>query len=732
MTTSREPAAPSGIDLLHAQTQSLFAQGLQLHSQGELDQAMGTYEQVLRLEPRHFQALHHVGIVAFQVGNFDMAAGFIRSALAVNPDDAGAHGNLGNALREMQQLDGALLSYDRALELNGADANTWYNRGVALQALQRHGDALRSYDQALALNGGDDQAWNNRAAVLKQMKQHAPALQSAQQALALNPHNLEAHSNCGAILLEMKRLDEAEDSYRRALELAPDYADTHYHLGRLFLLRARYEEALACYQKALSLKPRPATVIELRRGLIEAYGKLGRARLELGRPAEAALLFDALLKIDDSDVNIWQLHALALHEAGRNEEALVSIDRALKFKPDNGGYHLARGLMLHAIERYEEAQQSCEKAVKLAPHLPDAHATLGRLQARLGHFDRALKSYSQAIALDPNCAVAHWNQAQIYLRRGDYKQGWRAYEWRWKTPSLPMYKSKRDFPQPIWSGREALAGKTILLHAEQGLGDTLQFCRYAALLAQRGASVVLEVPPTLAGLMGTLAGVARVVIKGDALAPFDYHIPLMSLPLAFATRLDTVPGAAPYLASDPAKVAQWRALLGAQSRPRVGIVWRGAPNHLNDQHRSMSLSMLARLCSDRYEFISLQKEVGPDEQSLLDTLPVRQVAGQLRDFSDTAALCELLDVVITVDTSVAHLAGALGKPVWVLLQTPCEWRWLEHRADSPWYPSATLYRQPRRDDWAPVIDAVAADLDKLAARLGAFNTSPKKMPSSLN
>lgn len=594
MTIPEPSVPPVDADSPDARIASLFAQGLQFHGEGELDRAMATYEQVLTLAPRHFDALHHVGIVAFQVGNYDMAAGFFRSALAVLPDDATAHANLGNALREMRHPEEALRSYDRALALNGGDADTYYNRGIALQTLKRHADALHSYDQALAINGTDDQAWSNRAAVLLQMKRHAPALHSVQQASTLNPHNPEAHINCGDILLAMNRLDEAEPSYRHALELAPDYADAHYKLGHLLLLRERYEETLACFQSALALKPQPATVIALRAGLITAYEKLGRQQLDRNRPAAAAELFEALLKIDDTRVEVRQLHALALHEAGRNEEALASIAHAIAAKPSNGGYHLARALMLLAVERYEEAQRSCEQAVKLAPRLADAHATLGRLLARSGHFDRALKSYHQAIAFDPHCAVAHWNQAQIYLRRGDFQRGWRAYEWRWKTPSLPMYKSRRDFPQPAWTGRQALAGKTLLLHAEQGLGDTLQFCRYATLAAQRGASVVLEVPAALAGLMATLAGVARVVVKGEPLPPFDYQLPLMSLPLAFGTRLDTVPNTAPYLASDPSRVAQWEALLGARSRPRVGIVWRGAAHHLHDQAAACRCRLLRR------------------------------------------------------------------------------------------------------------------------------------------
>jgi len=698
--------------------ETLYAHGLQSHGQGDVNGAMGAYEQVLQQAPRHFGALYHVGIAAFQVGNYEMAAGFFRSALAVQPDDAAAHSNLGNALKELQQLDEALHSYERALALNGGDADTHFNRGGVLLALQRYADAVHSYDQALAIHADDEQAWSNRAVALKQLGQYEPALQSAAQALALNPGNPGTHSVCGDILAAMARLDAAEQHYRRALELAPDDPHAHYQLGSLFLLGARYADALACYGNALKLKPQPALVIELRRGLIDAYGKFGRQQLDQGKPAEAAQLFDALLKIDDSDVETWQSHALALHEAGRNEAALASMERALAIAPDDGRYHLARGVILHAMQRYDEAQHSFEQAVRLAPRLAEAHASLGRLQARAGEFDRALKHYKQAIALDPACALAHWNLALVYLRRGDYKQGWPEYEWRWKTDSLAASIRQRSFAQPAWIGREPLAGKTILLHAEQGLGDAIQFSRYAPLLAQRGATVVLEVQSALAGLMATLAGVARVVRKGEPLPPFDYHLPLLSAPLAFDTRLDTVPSPSPYLAADPTRVAQWEALLGPRRKLRVGLAWRGAAHHQNDQGRSMPLPALARLCTGQYEFVSLQKEVRADEQALLDTLPVRQVAGHLHDFTDTAALCAALDVVISVDTSVAHLAGALGRPVWILLQTPSEWRWLEQRSDSPWYASATLYRQPRDGDWDAVTDAVAAALGGLAAHAG--------------
>lgn len=716
----------------------MFAQGQHFHAQGDLAKAMLTYEQVLKFVPGHVDALHYVGIVAFQIGNYDMAAGFIRSALAVRPDDAAAHGNLGNALRELQHLEDALDSYNRALELNDGDANTHYNRGVALQALQRPEDALHSYDRALVINAADDQAWNNRAAALRQIKQYASALESVERALVLNPHNVEAYNNYGNILRDEGRLDEAGQSYRRALELAPAYADAHCGLGSLLLSRGRFADALQCYEQAIGLNPRRVdayrqraialrhlnridesqrdadTAIGLERELIAAWRKLGKEMQELGRPASAARFFAAALILDDSDAALWQLHARMLNTAGRREDALASIDRALALTPDSADCHLTRGVILRASLRYEQARQCYEKAVALAPDQPGAYTNLGSVLDQMGHAELAMEHYARAIALDPDCALAHWNQGLVYLRRGDYERGWREYEWRWKAESLALYKGRRQLSQPVWTGREPLAGKTILLHAEQGLGDAIQFCRYAPLVAQRGASVILEVKKPLAQLLATLAGVARIVVRGEPLPAFDYRIPLMSLPLAFGTRLDTVPGATPYLASDPAKVAQWRALLGPKTRPRVGVVWSGHPGNPNDRNRSMPLPLFARAFSQRYEFISLQKDVRPVDQPLLDAMPVRQLADRLHDFSDTAALCELMDVVITVDTSVAHLAGALGRPVWILLQTPFEWRWLEHGAASPWYSNATLYRQSQRGDWASVIDAVVADLARLA------------------
>ncbi|SDF68902.1 MULTISPECIES: tetratricopeptide repeat protein [unclassified Duganella] len=721
-------AIPSNVD-------QLFAQGVQFHSEGQLPQALQAYEQVLQLDPGHFDALHNTGIAAFQSGNFDAAAGFIRSALAVNPEHANALNNLGNALREMQQLEEALRSYDRALTLAPADANTHFNRAVTLQSLMRSAEALQAYEQALNLDAGDDQAWSNRAALLWQTGQYDLALVNTDQALVLNPQNIEALNHRGNILQDQGQHEQAEQSYRQALALYPEYADAHYNLGRLLLAGERHADALQHLDQAVSLHPQhvqahrqraltlrvlqqaeqaqqaEATALQLQRELVAAYRQRGAELEQQLQHASAAAMYAAALELDGGDAELQQLHTRALDNSSQHEEVRRGLREVLRLKTERAAQHGApqAAQPLDA----EAALAAFEKLALLAPDNPGTYVNLALLLSGLDLRDQALARLDQALAIAPDSPIANVNKGLLLLARGDYERGWAGYEWRWHAPELATYKTRRRFVKPQWSGSESLQGKTILLHAEQGLGDALQFCRYAALAKQRGARVVMEVWGTLAPLMASLDGVDQIVIEGDALPAFDYHIPLMSLAGAFNTRVDSVPAPASYLRADAAKRDAWAALLGPKTRPRIGIVWSGSATHANDHNRSLPLSVLTPLISGQYEFISLQKDVRTMDQRLLDTLPIRQVAGQIKDFSDTAALCELMDVVLTVDTSVAHLAGALGKPVWIMLPKPFEWRWLEQGETSPWYPSAKLYRQQQMGDWEPVIAAVAADLNTL-------------------
>ena len=367
-----------------------------------------------------------------------------------------------------------------------------------------------------------------------------------------------------------------------------------------------------------------------------------------------------------------------LHELKRFEEALASYDRALAVRPDYAEALYNRGLSLHELKRFEEALASCD----------------------------------HALAVRPNYTEAHWNEALLRLLTGDFRRGWVKYEWRWKNESLAP--PKRNFSQPLWLGAEALAGKTILLHSEQGFGDTIQFCRYVPLVAERGACVILEVPRPLRELMSTLTGAEQIVSSGDPLPDFDIHCPLLSLPLAFGTRLETIPAATPYLRASSQSLMNWDTRLGPKRHRRIGLAWSGSPMNRNDQNRSIRLSSLLSLLDIEATFVSLQKDVRSDDVTVLkDQGDLLHFGDALDNFSDTAALISTLDLVISVDTSVAHLAGALAKPVWVLLPFIPDWRWLLDRNDSPWYPTARLFRQDDARAWDAVIARVHAALYEL-------------------
>jgi hypothetical protein len=391
---------------------------------------------------------------------------------------------------------------------------------------------------------------------------------------------------------------------------------------------------------------------------------------------------------------------------------LESYRRALALKPGLAGAWNNCALALRDLDRLAEALASCERALAIDPGLADAHSNRGNLLRGLGRPDEALTSFRRALALRPDLPAAHYSHGQCLLLLGDLDSGWQECEWRWKDEQHA--NKAREFPQPLWLGGDALRGRTILLHAEQGLGDTLQFCRYASRVAALGAKVLLEVQPPLLSLLANLPDIAQLLPRGAALPDFDSHCPLLSLPLAFGTTLDTIPADMPYLRSDPSRVSAWRERLGAPARTRIGLAWSGSPAHGNDRNRSIPLAQMLALLDTGAEFVSLQNEVRPADADVLTSRPdLRHFESALADFADTAALVETMDLIVTVDTSVAHLAGAMGKPVWVLLPFDPDWRWLLARTDSPWYPSATLFRQPRPGDWGSVLASLARRLQAL-------------------
>jgi hypothetical protein len=405
----------------------------------------------------------------------------------------------------------------------------------------------------------------------------------------------------------------------------------------------------------------------------------------------------------------------ALLEQGRLDEAAAWCRRAIILKPDQPDAYVSLGTAYKEQGRLSEAVSCFRTALDLDPDFAGAHNNLSNVLRDQGHLDEAIAYFRTAISLKPDFADAHNNLAMALLARGDMSAGWEEYEWRWKTPHL--IRAGRGFTQPQWCG-EAAAGHVLLIHAEQGFGDTLQFCRYAALASARGLRVVLEVQPPLVRLLRSLPGVERVMARGEALPEFDLHCPMLSLPRAVGTTLETIPSAGSYLQADPLGVASWERRLAAMDRPglRVGLVWAGNPRRHSpaaaalDARRSIAPQRLAPLLDlPGLHWLSLQKDgpAAPEAFALTDFM-----AG-MDDFADTAALVATLDLVISVDSAMAHLAAALGKPVWVLDRfDPC-WRWLTGRRDSPWYPTLRLYRQPQPGDWDSVLAEVVHDLHGL-------------------
>ena len=714
------------------QSDRLFAAGLAAHQQGKLEQAFASYEAALQEDGRHFDALHHVGILGYQSGNYELALEFIGAAIDVNPHVSATYSNLGNIFKAIGERKAALQSYDQALGLDARNVDALYNRGNVLQQLESFDEALASYERALALAPDDIDAWNNCAVVLQQLKRNDEALASCERALALNPGHAEAHNNRANILGLLDRPEEALAGFERALALRPDYADARVNLGNCLHALGRLEEALACLDAALLLAPDSAEAHHGRANVLRKLKRVDEAlagfrQAVVQKPGSAAYraslgsmlneqkmhhgaleCFDAAIAIDDTVAACHNDRCLALQGLKRYPEALASIDRALALDPDYLDAKLNRSNVLGDLGRFDDAVAAYDAVIKVRDDAAPVWNNRGNALEALARYDDARASFDRAIAIDPAYQIAHWNLALLNLRFGRLEDGWRGYEWRWKNESLNCYAQKRDFVEPLWLGKESLEGTTILLFAEQGLGDTLQFCRYVPLVAALGARIVLEVQRPLVKLLSGLEGVTQVIARDDPLPAFDLQCPLMSLGLAFGTTVATIPAPPSYLPAPTDRIAQWHARLGPHVRPRIGLAWRGNADHANDHNRSMTLAALAPLFELDCQFVSLQKEYRAEDRTLLASGVVLQMEEHLGDFSDTAALCALMDIVIAVDTSVAHLAGALGKPLWVMLPKVTDWRWLTDRCDSPWYPSARLFRQQDTGDWAGVIESVKA------------------------
>ncbi len=519
------------------------------------------------------------------------------------------------------------------------------------------------------------------------------------------PDQFDALHLLGLAKAQGGQMGEAHRLISGALKLNPKMPDAWVNLANVLHALKRDTEALDCLDKALALRPGDANALQSR----------GNALLALGRPQEALACFDEVLARNPRHGEARLNRGSALAGLGRTAPALADFDTALALMPGHPAALYNRGNALAALGRYDEALAAFDRALAAAPGHGNAWNNRGRALQALGRHAEAVASFDKAIELHKDNADAHFNRALSLLTLGDLAHGFEQYEWRWQRSG--MRDTRRGYGKPLWLGEYPLARKTILLHAEQGLGDTIQFARYAPRLARAGATVVLEVQPELKNLLAGVEGVASCHARGDQLPAYDVHCPLGSLPLAFKTEPASIPADIPYLRADQGRLAQWRARIDDLPGKRITIAWAGNASHANDRNRSIDLKLLEPLLAlEGTSFLSIQRELrGDDAETLARLSNVRHLGGEFADMADTAAIAALTDLTISVDTSVVHLAGALGRPVWVMLPFAPDWRWTLSGGNCPWYPQARLFRQPALGDWPGAIAALRAELARFAA-----------------
>ena len=566
-----------------------------------------------------------------------------------------------------------------------AEAQALYRQILARQP--RHADALHRFG-LLAHQVGENDA----------------AADLISQAIAARPSTASYHNDLGIVLAAQCRPSEAVAAYRRAIALQPDFFQAHGNLGVALRVLGFNKQAIAAYREAIRCQP----------GSAEAYYNLANLHRDQDQLREAVECYQAALRLQPEHPRAWHNLGLTYRALGQEDEAIDVYRHVLELTPGALETLLNLGNLLNAQGRVEEALTRFRRAIELAPDRAEAHTGLAVALRGSGRLDEADAAFARALRCQPKDPDARLNYAIQMLARGEYKEGWPLYEARWTAKAINL--PRPDFPQPEWDGRP-LQGERVLVHAEQGLGDSIQFVRYVPRIAEMGGRVVLSCPAALAELLRGVRGVTELIHDGEPRPPFDLRVAMMSLPRIFGTVVETIPAEAPYVAVDATREETWRQRLGPRrSEARVGLVWSGNPRHRFDHRRSIPFELVLPLLEvEGVEFYSLQKGRGAaDLHSLPPGARIADWTDQFDTFADTAAFLQQLDLVITVDTSVAHLAGALGRPVWTMLAMAADWRWLLDRADSPWYPTMRLFRQPRFGEWAPVIADVREQLIALA------------------
>ncbi len=698
-----------------------LVQAVQIHQSGDVQRAEQMYRQIIQADPNHPDAWCFLGVACLAMKRYDEAIANYQQALRLRPNNPAVLSDLGVAYANLGRLDEAVDNFQRALHCQPNHADAYNNLGVVLGQQGRFAEAATCYERAIQLK----------------------------------PDYVGAHNNLGLAYMNLNRWQEAEASLRRAVQLKPDYTDAYSNLGLTYAKQGRWEESVAYYQQSFRLGPPSA----------EAHSNMGFALRQLGRLDDAALSYQQALWIKQDHVEALSGLGLVLTDLNRLNEAEASLLKAVRIKPDcaealnNLGLTLMKqtrsqeavatlreaqrlnpksvevhnnlGLALGDLDLVDEAQAALQEAIRLSPQSAEVYNNLGMILAEQGRFDESLSYLQKALQLKPDYPEPHFIGSMIYLLRGDFERGWTEYEWRWKCKKF----AKRAFYGPMWDG-SPLAGRTLFVHAEQGLGDTIQFIRYAPLVKRLGCQVLVECREPVIKLLATCAGIDHLILAGSASVSYDMHAPLLSLPAILRTTLETMPADVPYLHPDPELVRWWgKEVLSAELKVlserhhspltthhspllKIGIAWQGNPDHKTDRHRSVKLTRFTELAkTEGVRLFSLQKGPGFEQLApFAEQFPIIDLGSRFTTFMDTAAALKNLDLIITVDSSVAHCAGALAIPVWVFLPTVPDWRWLLEGEKSPWYPTMRLFRQKTEGDWDEVFKRITEEARRLVAQ----------------
>ena len=603
----------------------------------------------------------------------------------------------GIALMRERQFGAAEASFLSLLKAEPRNADGHYFLGLTLAQAGRLEEGAGHMRRAIALNPRDPRYQLNLSIALMQLGEYEQALISLDRTVALDPKSVHAHFNRGTILLGLNRPDQAIAAFERTISLQPDFAEAYNDLGCALREKHLHARSLAAHQKAVSLQPDSAAF----------QINVAMALSSLRRNAEALPLIDQVLRVMPGDEAALLVRAQALIGLNRAQEALPVIDAVLATNPHDLKAQIWRSTAFIRLGKPEKALAIAEEVCRIAPENVLTHLARAQAMVQLNRLDEALASYEQVLKLAPDDTDAIWGRGLTLLTLGRFEDGWADYEARKRKPEV---YDKPHYAKPLWLGQESLKDKRLFVYWEQGFGDTIHFSRYVLLAAAAGAKVAFSVQDPLLRLFKDRLPNVAVMGSNDAPAEFDLHCPLLSMPLGFGTRLETIPCMeGGYLKAPAQDIAAWRQRLAPAGR-RIGLVWSGSSSHLNDFNRSIPLARLQGLLQQDHAWISLQKEVREADRPALEASGILDLSAELRDYADTAALISALDLVITVDTSVAHLAGALGKPCWVMLPFAPDFRWLLDRDDSPWYSGMRLFRQPRPNDWDGVVERISMAL----------------------